>query len=196
MSGTAKERWDARYQANDIPWNLGTASKPLMELVMRHTQPPARIMVPGCGLAWEVEALAREGFRTEGMDLSPMACKLARQRINNALGVEIHEGDFLNLHQQHRECFDVIVEHTCFCAIGPEQRDAYVQSCVQGLKTGGLLMGLFLHFEGGGPPHGTNPNALRSQFGGHFEVESLSQIDTPFGPKGCPQIALVLRKRS
>ena len=148
--------WDARYRSGDTPWDLGHASQAVLDVVRRHLEPPARILVPGCGRGWEVEALAHLGFDVVGLDLSPKACAIANQRLGEYKNAQVEQGDFLYLTEQYHGHFDAVVEHTCYCAIEPESRDAYRDSVSQALTNHGFLLGVFLHFEGGGPPFGTS----------------------------------------
>lgn len=57
-----------------------------------------------------------------------------------------------------------VLEHTCFCAIDPEQRAAYLQTMARLLRPRGWLLGLFwCHGRPGGPPWGSDPDRLRDQ---------------------------------
>lgn len=52
---------------------------------------------------------------------------------------------------------DGALEHTCFCAIDPGQRLAYIQQLRRLLAPGGWLLGLFwCHGRAGGPPQGAS----------------------------------------
>lgn len=60
---------------------------------------------------------------------------------------------------------DGVVEHTCFCAIDPSQREAYRDTVMRLLRPGGWLLGLFFcHNREGGPPYGSNPDELAQQW--------------------------------
>jgi thiopurine S-methyltransferase len=57
-----------------------------------------------------------------------------------------------------------VLEHTCFCAIDPAQRDAYLAQLHHLLKPNGWLLGLFwCHRRQGGPPYGSDPQQLHQQ---------------------------------
>ncbi|MEM9245793.1 MAG: methyltransferase domain-containing protein, partial [Cyanobacteria bacterium P01_F01_bin.153] len=69
--------------------------------------------------------------------------------------------------------FDLIIEHTCFCAINPEQRPDYVESMASLLKPEGILVGVFFtHNRPGGPPFGTNEAEVLEVFLPKFKQES------------------------
>ncbi len=194
MSQEQVEKWDARYRCGDTPWDLGQASQPVLDLVGRHLLAPARILVPGCGRGWEVEALARLDFDVIGLDLSPEACAIGNRRTKGFENAQMDVGDFLTLPEAYHGAFDAVVEHTCYCAIEPKARSAYKQAAFRALKPGGLLLGIFLNFEGGGPPYGTNPKALKQDFNTNFTALELTHVDTFFPPMKVPQIALALRR--
>ena len=48
--------------------------------------------------------------------------------------------------------FDYVFEHTLFCAIQPEQRDAYVDAVLCWLKPGGTYLAINYIVCEGGPP--------------------------------------------
>jgi thiopurine S-methyltransferase len=59
---------------------------------------------------------------------------------------------------------DGVLEHTCFCAIDPGQRPAYLEVMQRLLRPQGWLLGLFwCHGRPGGPPWGSDPEQLCQQ---------------------------------
>ena len=73
--------------------------------------------------------------------------------------------------------YDLIAEHTCFCAIDPLRRDEYVDQVAAALVPGGALVGLFYaHGRPGGPPFTVDADELRARFGRRFVVDSLGNI--------------------
>ena len=57
-----------------------------------------------------------------------------------------------------------VLEHTCFCAIDPAQREAYLDTVARLLAPGGWLLGLFwCHRRLDGPPWGGDPALLAQQ---------------------------------
>lgn len=190
--------WDARYLASDIPWDLGGASPLIQRLASEHVEADAQIVIPGCGLAHDVEALAQQGHHVLGLDISPTAVTQANARLRAAelSNAQVILGDFLDNKALPLEGFDVLIEHTCYCAIEPHQRSLYVASASTCLKEGGLLIGAFLDFEGGGPPYGTSQRALRAGFSSDFDILEITAAPEPFGPKDVTQMAAVFRKRA
>lgn len=191
--------WDARYQAPDTPpWDLGAPSALVQRLAAEHLSAPARVLVPGCGLGHDVEALARAGFEVTGLDFAPTAVERARARIGPLPGVALVVGDYLDAPEALRERlggpFDAIVEHTLFCALDPPFLPRYVASTHALLAPRGRLVGAFLNFDGGGPPYGTNADALRELFSEAFAIELLEEAPERFLAAGKPQLAMVARR--
>lgn len=58
-----------------------------------------------------------------------------------------------------------VVEHTCFCAIDPSQRDHYRSTVDRLLEPGGWLLGVFFcHDRPGGPPYGSDAEQLAASW--------------------------------
>jgi cyclopropane fatty-acyl-phospholipid synthase-like methyltransferase len=85
------------------------------------------------------------------------------------LRAEFRAGDFL-ADAADRE-FDWLFEHTCFCAILPEQRDAYVAAVRRWLRPHGNFLAVnYIIPDTDGPPFGTTREELVARFSPHFEL--------------------------
>ena len=75
--------WDQRYREGGDGWELGRPAPPL-EQALRHDprmpQPPARVLVPGCGRGHEAALLAALGFEAIGLDVSGEALTVGLDR--------------------------------------------------------------------------------------------------------------------
>lgn len=161
--------WDSRYTANDTPWDHGEPAPGLMDFLSAVKPQPGRILVPGCGVGHDCRALAAAGFKVTGLDVSPQALARARQLAGPA--IDFRQGDFLTLPAPFHEAFDWLFEHTCFCAIDPAHRDAYVRASAQALHAGGQLLGIFFDIPTEkGPPFGATREELRDRFGRAFDL--------------------------
>lgn len=162
--------WEERYREGDTPWNRGAASPGLVDFLKSE---PVRgeVLVPGCGLGFDVRALAATADRVVGLDLAPSAVKQAR-RIGAVGGEEYVQGDLFELPAKLRGAFDWVFEHTCFCAIDLDRRSDYVAGVTLALKPGGKLLGVFYLDPGveEGPPFGTTRAELDALFGNAFKT--------------------------
>lgn len=174
--------WDQRYREGRDGWELGQPAPPLKHALKhdsRRPRPPGRVLVPGCGRGHEAALLARLGFQAIGLDVSGEALAEAR-RLHGPERAELRwlRADLLDRQALARAGLTAgslqgVVEHTCFCAIAPEQRPAYVALMGHLLAPGGWLLGLFwCHDRPGGPPWGSDPQALAAQLvGAGFQAE-------------------------
>ncbi len=165
--------WEAHYQTGDTPWDRGEAAPPLMEIIERHGEKwwgGGPVLVPGCGSGHDVRAIAETGVPAVGLDIATTALQKARDvPFNGPASYEL--GDFLDPEWRVGKSFTAIWEHTCFCAIEPDQRGAYAESAAAILPTGGMLVGVFFLTPrdpgelSDGPPYGCSIAELEETFG-------------------------------
>lgn len=172
LAGVA-DPWDQRYREGSDGWELGRPAPPL-EQALRHDpripQPPGQVLVPGCGRGHEAALLAALGFNAIGLDVSGEGLAEAR-RIHGPGGPLLRwlQADLFDREGLARAGLGAaslggVVEHTCFCAIAPEQRPAYLAQMHHLLEPGGWLLGVFwCHSRPGGPPYGGDPELLAEQ---------------------------------
>src|SRR2546430_7798884 len=129
--------WEKRYQSKDMPWEKGAPSPGLVDFLATHPKlPRGTVCVPGCGTGHDARAWANAGFNAIGYDIAPSAIRLAKQRTQAAgLKARFELRDFLHDPAPFR--FDWVFEHTLFCAIQPNERDAYVRAVLRWLKPKG-----------------------------------------------------------
>ena len=82
--------------------------------------PDTRVLVPGCGKGHDAAAWAEAGFETTGMDLSDLALNEARAKYEALSNLAFTHGNFLE--DKPHEPYDLVFEHTMYCAINPERR--------------------------------------------------------------------------
>jgi thiopurine S-methyltransferase len=124
--------------------------------------------------------LAAGGFQAVGLDFSEEALAEAR-RLHGDSGAQLRwlQADLLDRQALAAEglgagSLNGVLEHTCFCAIDPAQRDAYLAQLHHLLKPNGWLLGLFwCHRRQGGPPYGSDPQQLHQQLSGAGFVPEL-----------------------
>jgi SAM-dependent methyltransferase len=113
---------------------------------------------------------AQYGFEAVGFDFAPTAIAQARQLAGD-LPIHFEERDIFSLAQDYAGAFDYVLEHTCFCAIAPAQRPAYVQLVYQLLRPAGELIALFwAHQRPAGPPFGSTADEIHQLFEPYFRL--------------------------
>jgi len=163
--------WETRYQTGDMPWEKGNASPGLIDFLEAHPElPRTSVAVPGCGTGHDVRAWAKAGFDASGFDLAPSAIRLSHERTAAAgLNASFAQMDFLRDNPPKE--FDWLFEHTLFCAIDLDQRDAYVSAALRWIKPGGHFLAVHYMIRGSdGPPFGVTQEELMERFVPHFEL--------------------------
>lgn len=170
--------WETRYRTGNTPWDKGTAAPPLVEMLEERGADlflNGPVLVPGCGLGYDVRALATKGVTAIGVDLAETAVRRAREEFSPAGNEQYELGDFLDPKWREGREFAAIWEHTCFCAIDPGLRPVYAEAAAGLLGEGGILAGVFFlnpfdpDEEAVGPPFGTTITELESHLAPWFE---------------------------
>lgn len=168
--------WSAFYQHGGDGWELGRPTPPLVRWFADHTPRNRRALVVGCGRGHEAGMLADMGASVVAIDFAPEALDAAR-RYPGANQVDFRLVDLFTMPREG-ESYDLIVEHTCFCAIDVGRRDEYVEALHRLLRPQGELVGLFyVHGRAGGPPFSTSMEELHSRFDRRFR---LTHHEVPF----------------
>ncbi len=156
-----------------MSWDKGAPSPGLVDFLVAHPElKTGTVGVPGCGTGNDVRAFAAGGFVAYGFDLAPSAIRLCEEKTKAAgLPAKFQLADFL--HDEPPQPFDWVFEHTLFCAIKPDERDAYVRAVLRWLKPGGnyLAVNYFL-CEPSGPPWPTTREEQLERFSPHFDLMS------------------------
>lgn len=174
--------WDERYQNQDTPWDINQPAPAFVSwLDSVKSLQPGKVAVLGCGTGHDALLFARAGFNVVGFDFASTAITIARERaLKMKVKAEFLQRDILALEEEEEfvKTFDYVVEHTCFCAILPQQRDRYIQVAKSLLKPKGIFLGIFFtHSRPGGPPYGVTPEEITNYFQPDFEVISLAPVN-------------------
>lgn len=176
--------WNNRWLNGETQWDMGHASPPLTAFIDTLTDKNARILIPGCGNAYEAEYLFRNGFTNVFVvDFAAKALEDFAMRVPEFPKAHLLCSDFFLL---DTEPFDVIIEQTFFCAIDPGMRQRYAEKMFALLKPGGTLAGLLfndptLGFEH--PPYGGNAEEYRAIFSPYFTFEQFEPAVHSIAPR-------------
>ncbi len=180
-----------------MPWEKGFAAPPLTEWLAAHAI-SGRVLVPGCGSGHDVRELARAGAEPVGLDIAPSAINLADAQPR--VGPERYcLGDLFALPPE-LSGFDWVFEHTCFCAIAPSMRPAYVEAVQAALKPRGMMLAVFYLDPGhdhpdDGPPFGVTREELDRLFSGRFKlIEEAAPTIAYAGREGRELVRLLRAK--
>ena len=174
-----QEEWNARYNQQDTPWDLGGPTPELERLLeecrfSNKTHP--RVLIPGAGSGYDALLLARDGFDVTALDFAskPIAALSAKASALK-LKLECLKTDFFDFanHPSEHGLYDLIWEYTFFCAIPPEQRSAYTKAISLLLRPGGLFLALFFPLRPTsklGPPYLVSKEEIQTLFSKDFII--------------------------
>ena len=159
--------WESRYRDHVTPWDAGKVPDALRNYAKR-IRSGSRILIPGCGSAYEAGYLAENGFGVLAIDFSPAAVELAKKNLSR-FGDIVRLADFFEF--GFGEPYDVIYERAFLCALPPRMWPKYAPRSAQLLRPKGELAGFFFFRETEkGPPFGTTPEALHALLDPHFDL--------------------------
>jgi SAM-dependent methyltransferase len=143
------EFWDLRYAARFAPWDAGKVPAQLRAFA-RAGQVSRRVLVPGCGSAWDVRYLAESGWDVLGIDFSHEALAAARA-VLEAHANRARRADFFAPIAEAP--FDVVYERAFLCALPRRMWSDWARRVAELVRPGGELAGYF-YFDAGarGPP--------------------------------------------
>lgn len=131
--------WDERYAAGTTPWDAGGAPVEFRRLVAS-LRPGSRLLVPGCGLGWEIDLALERGLQVVAIDISRGAVNAARTRLGARAEGVVFQADFFTAALGE---FDVIYERAFVCALPPRLWADWAARCAELLAPGGRIAGYF-----------------------------------------------------
>lgn len=142
--------WVKRWEAGKLAWDLGHIPPDLTSFLTRTGLAPARVLIPGCGSGYEVQAFHKAGYDVEAIDFSHPAVAHARE-VLGPLGDRIIHGNFFK-HDFASRRYSLIYERGFLCSFAPSHWPEYVARMAELLLPGGRLIGLFLYGDEPEPP--------------------------------------------
>jgi len=185
--------WEERYLGNQLGWDIGHPSTPLVQYFDQLSDKSLKILIPGAGNAYEAEYLHKAGFEeVYVIDLAPSALSNLKQRVPEFPEGHLIEGDFFG----HRGQYDLIVEQTFFCALHPELRKKYAEHMHLNLKKGGKLVGVLFEDElfTDHPPYGGERTEYRTYFEPVFKIHTLDRCYNSIKPRADRELFILLEK--
>ncbi len=189
----SKDFWEQRWTNMQIGWDLGEVSPPIAEYINQLTNKELKILIPGCGNAYEAEYLHQKGFKNVYIvEISQGAIDSFKKRYPDFPNQHIIHSDFFEIDGQ----YDLIIEQTFFCAINPKMRKKYVQQMTKLLKTKGKLVGLLFNTEfSGGPPFGGHKDEYLQLFLDNFKIKIMEKAYNSIKPRQDNELFVILEKK-
>ncbi len=140
-ASTVPEYWDQRYTNNETSWDMKQVSPPLKGYIDSLTNTDLKILIPGCGNAYEAEYLLEKGFKNVTLiDFSKVVTDTLKEKYKNKSISIVNENFF-----DHQGKYDLILEQTFFCALNPSLREKYVEECYHLLNDYGKIAGVLFN---------------------------------------------------
>lgn len=184
--------WDNQWKSQTTGWDLGMPAPPLVSFMDTIDNKNAKILIPGCGNAYEAEYLINKGFTDVTLiDISETAsCKL-KEKFSKNPQIKVVCDDFFH----HQAKYDIIVEQTFFCALPPTMRQRYVWKMHNLLNENGILAGLLFNrsFDVS-PPFGGSREEYEKLFFGAFEFENIETATNSVEPRANTELFFKFKK--
>lgn len=189
-----KNYWEKRWENKETGWDTGAVTTPLKTYFDQLINKEIKILIPGCGNAYEAEYLFHSGFKnTCIIDIAPQALESFSKRMPDFPQENLICGDFFN----HENKYDLIVEQTFFCALDPQLREDYIKKMHQLLKPAGKLVGLLFNIplNTEHPPFGGDKETYQKQFAPFFHFKYFETCYNSIKPRENNELFILLEKR-
>lgn len=173
--------WNNKYVRNEIGWDIGYANPVLVDFVLHNFKKECKILIPGLGNGYELEALWKNGYKNAiGLDLAPAAREAFITRVPDFPSDNYVLENFFD----HSSKYDLIVEQTFFCALNPSLRAAYTIKMLELLEPKGQLAGLLFNFNREvGPPFGGDKEEYTNLFSSDFQIVKMDICKESIAPR-------------
>jgi SAM-dependent methyltransferase len=188
--------WSERYAASQTGWDLSEVSPPLKAYIDQLTNKSLRILIPGCGNAYEAEYLLSKNFENITLiDISEVLVSNIKsnysEHIKN-LRLSVLHDDFF----EHSGEYDLIFEQTFFCALNPSLRKDHAKKMSELLAPNGRLVGIMFNREfDSGPPFGGLAEEYRTYFEPYFEFKTFEPCYNSVPPRQGVELFINLKKK-
>lgn len=164
------EYWTSVYEKEGTPrWDLAAPSPVLTDMLPRLKLPKSRILVLGCGEGHDAALFAEAGHVVTAVDFSKEGLRRGQEKYGHLSNLFFHEMNIFDIPTDWNHSFDLVVEHTCFCAIPPDQREEMVRLWRRMLHEQGQLLSIFFVMEKrSGPPFGITEWEARKHLEKYF----------------------------
>jgi SAM-dependent methyltransferase len=156
--------WTDVYVKENAPWDLGAPSLALTTSAPQLKLTKCRVLVLGAGSGNDAAWFAEQGHIVTAMDFSEEAVARAKAKYGHLPTLTIEKRDVFELPSSMNGSFDLVFEHTLYCAISPARRPELVKVWRRVLADHGHLMGVFFTMDKlKGPPYGASEWEIRAR---------------------------------
>jgi Thiopurine S-methyltransferase (TPMT) len=156
--------WSHIYRTEEPRWDLGGPTPVLAQVLPQLKLQRSRILVLGAGRGHDAAWFAEQGHIVTAVDFSEEAIKAARAQYSHLSQLTFVQADVFQLPTSMNGAFDIVFEHTLYCAISPNRRADLARVWRRVLSENGHLLGIFeTRDKVSGPPFGGNEWEVRAR---------------------------------
>ena len=185
--------WNERYRNDQMGWDMQQVSPPIKAYIDTIDNKELKILIPGCGNAYEAMYLLDHGFKNVTLiDISSVLVSRLIRKFKDK-SVQIIHGDFF----EHKGKYNLILEQTFFCALDLSFREKYVQKCFSLLNLDGKLSGFLfnINFGANHPPFGGSKGEYQQLFETSFKILRLDICENSFPSRMGSELFFEFEKR-
>ncbi len=163
--------WSKIYKEteNKPGWDMNGPNPILRHIIPQLKIPKSRILVVGCGRGHDAHYLAQRGNVVTAIDFSEEAINGAKRLYPESENLKFLQADVFNLPEKYFGYFDIVFEHTLFCAVDPVKRNDLVKVYKTMLADHGHLLGIFFTIDNmNHPPFGGTEWEYRERMKKYF----------------------------
>jgi methyl halide transferase len=193
IDSTAASYWDNRYLKNETGWDMSQVSPPLKSYIDTLQNKNMRILIPGCGNAYEAEYLLDRGFKNVTLiDFSTVVTGKLKEKYKEKPITIVNENFF-----EHKGKYDLILEQTFFCALDPSLREKYVEKCYDLLNEGGKIAGVLFNkpFTQTAPPFIATNDEYHQYFEPKFTFLKFENCHNSIPPRMGFEVSFEFQKK-
>lgn len=162
----APDFWDKRFREGFTPWDAGRVPAATRDFLARESA-KLRVLIPGCGSAYEARAFAEAGHHVVAIDFSSAAIDAAR-RVLGSFDSVLQLADFFQF--DFAAPFDLVYERAFLCALPRSEWQRWAKRVAEVLRPQGRLAGFFFwNDDPRGPPFGLKAGELEALLDREFE---------------------------
>ncbi|MBX3020208.1 MAG: methyltransferase domain-containing protein [Bdellovibrionales bacterium] len=189
--------WNDIYQSPEQPWELNGETPVLTYVLPQLKLSKARVLVLGSGAGHDAAYLARQGHAVTAVDMSSDAIQKAKQAYGAIENLKFVQADAFALPQEWNGKFDLVFEHTCYCAITPDRRNELVSAWRRMLHSQGHLLGVFFVMEKrGGPAFGGSEWEVRERLRKNFDFLFWTRWHASIERRKSKELVVYAKKKS